>query len=100
MRARWMRRSYSGLRMTRHIPLEWVYLPFNAFMGVERWLVPDSVRDGNLIYPLTFGLLWRVLAAAVEMVWLSLVLVFLLVHLSLDWMSRMVSGISSTVRGV
>jgi len=76
----------------KRVPIQLLYYPMQALIGIEKRLVPESIRDNGLIYPFTVGLLWRALAMGIEMVWLLSLLVFfglfMLVNLVISFFSR------------
>jgi hypothetical protein len=76
----------------KRIPIQLLYYPMQILIGIEKMIVPESVRVNGLIYPFTIGLLWRTMAMGIEMVWLLVLLVFfalyVLVNLAIRFFSR------------
>ena len=76
----------------KRVPIQLLYYPMQVLIGIEKMLVPESVRDNGLIYPFTIGLLWRALAMGIEMIWLLSLLAFfglyVLVNLVIRFFSR------------
>lgn len=89
-----------GLRRTGRIPIGLVGLPFHAVLASERFLVPASLRERGLLYPLTAGLLWRAVAVTLEAAWLAGLLVFVMADVTVGWLGRVFAQMSMTVRGI
>lgn len=92
--------SFSYLRFTRRIPIQAVYLPFTAMMEFERRVVPSYTRERTLLYPLTLGLLWRAIAALIQLTWLALIALFLGVTILTDFLGRAAGRVTNSMTGM
>lgn len=75
----------------KRVPIQLLYYPMQVLIGIEKRLIPESIRDNGLIYPFTIGLLWRALAMGIEMVWLLSLLVFFGLYLMVNLVIRFFS---------
>lgn len=92
--------SYSYLRFARRIPIQAVYLPFTAMMELERRAIPSYTRERTLLYPLTFGLLWRAIAVLIELTWIALIALFLGITILTDFLGRAAGRVTGSLTGM
>lgn len=89
----------NGIDWAKRVPIQLLYYPMQVLIGIEKMVVPESIRDNGLIYPFTVGLLWRALAMGIEMVWLLSLLAFFALYVLVNLVIRFFSRTMLMLKG-
>ncbi|MGI5853974.1 MAG: hypothetical protein ACOX8I_06600 [Bacillota bacterium] len=90
---------FSSIGWARRVPIQLLYFPMQVLIGLEKMIVPESIRDNGLVYPFTIGLLWRALAMGIEMIWLFSLLAVFAIYMLFTWVIRFFSRTMLAFKG-